>query len=265
MACRLATDLGGPSWWPCWAWPMERWNFEMFPWWRQWDVWALKPHLKENMCWIHFQHYGSGRCGTGEWMCDEYECYGCVVDLWGICMAGTVLSRWCLGRMMEDIGVFCKILENRSIGIWVEINADFPVNNGMASGYPCPVGMQIFHWSFPTRRWSSSKIVYIRSAIAACAFTCCASTSDCWTKRFPSKWSCWLLDFNEKFPILIANALCSHCRTCVLDSRSCFSYRVSCKPHTCDFLSTLRRSFQKASERSTRRPAMEILVFSFSL
>ena len=36
---------------------------------------------------------------------------------------------------MEDIGIFCKILENRSIGKWIEITADFPVNNGMASGY----------------------------------------------------------------------------------------------------------------------------------
>ena len=36
---------------------------------------------------------------------------------------------------MEDIGILCKILENRSIGIWIEINADFRVNNGMVSGY----------------------------------------------------------------------------------------------------------------------------------
>lgn len=232
MACRLATDswkvhLDDPAGLGQWRGETSRCSHDGGS---ETNL-SFEAALERNLCWIHFQHYGSGsRCGTREWMCDEYECYGCVVDLYGICMAGTVLSRWCFGRMMEDIGIFCKILENRSIGIWIEINADFPVNNGMVSGYlfssihhlskewpmerrggyqgyqrtsycsPCPVGMQNFHWSFPTRRWSSSKIVYIRSAIGACAFTCCASTSDCWTKRCRSKWSCWWLDFNEKFP-----------------------------------------------------------------
>lgn len=111
---------------------------------------------------------------------------------------------------------YCRFSSQQWNGQWISIDfssihhlsKEWPMERrGGYQGYqwtsfcsPCPVGMQIFHWSFPTRRWSSSKIVYIRSAIGACAFTCCASTSDCWTKRCRSKWSCWWLDFNEKFP-----------------------------------------------------------------